>query len=322
MSYEQDSYLCTPETAIETLNRYGVAIIPNVLNPKECSQLVSDIWNFFEHITQKWKTPISRNDQSTWREFFKLYPCHSMLYQHHGVGQSQAVWDVRQHPNVVHAFAHIWKSKPEDLLVSFDGLSFGVPPEITNRGWYRNHTWYHSDQSFTRNNFECIQGWITGYDVNEGDATLAFYEGSHKHHAEFGKIFDIKDKSDWYKLSKQEERFYIDKGCHERRIKCPRGSLVLWDSRTIHCGTEAMRSRTTPNMRAVVYVCYQPKSLSTPKQMVKKRKAFEDMRMTSHWPAKVKLFPKKPRTYGNPLPEITPISPPNLTELGKSLAGF
>jgi hypothetical protein len=322
MSYEQETYLCTPETSMETLERYGVAIIPNVLNPKECSQLVSGTWDFFEHITQKWETPISRNEQSTWREFFKLYPSHSMLYQHHGIGQSQAVWDVRQHPNVVNAFAHLWKSKPQDLLVSFDGLSFGVPPEITNRGWYRNHTWYHSDQSFTRNNFECIQGWVTGYDVNEGDATLAFYEGSHKYHADFGKTFDITDKSDWYKLSKEEERFYIDKGCIERRIKCPKGSLVLWDSRTIHCGTEAMRTRTSPNMRAVVYVCYQPKSLSTPKQIAKKRKAFEDIRMTSHWPAKVKLFPKKPRTYGKPLHEITPISPPKLNELGKSLAGF
>ena len=44
--------------------------------------------------------------------------------------------------------------------------------------------------------------------------------------------------------------------------------------------------------------------------------------MTSHWPAKVKLFPKNPRTYGNPLPEITSIVKPELTELGKKLAGF
>ena len=46
------------------------------------------------------------------------------------------------------------------------------------------------------------------------------------------------------------------------------------------------------------------------------------MRSTSHWPCKAILFGKKPRTYGRPLPEITNIEPPTLTELGKKLAGF
>ena len=223
---------------------------------------------------------------------------------------------------MVKIFSEIWQTLPEDLLVSFDGLSFAPPPEFTNRGWYRNHTWYHSDQSFTRNDFECIQGWVTGIDVKEGDATLAFYENSHNVHKKFGKTFDIKDQKDWYKLSKDEEKFFKDNDCYEKRIKCPRGSLVLWDSRTIHCGTEAMKTRIEPNFRAVSYICYQPRSLSTPKQLEKKQKAFREMRMTSHWPAKIKLFPKNPRTYGGPLPEITPIAPPQLTELGERLAGF
>lgn len=320
--YEYETYMCTHETVNQTLDKYGVAIIPDVLTQEQCDKMVSEIWNFFEHITQEWETPISRDDNKTWREFFKLYPSHSMLYQHHSIGQSQAAWNIRQNPNVVKIFSEIWHTLPEDLLVSFDGLSFAPPPEVTNRGWYRNHTWYHSDQSFTRNDFECIQGWVTGIDVKEGDATLAFYENSHKVHKEFGKTFDIKDKKDWYKLSKDEEQFFKDKDCHEKRIKCPRGSLVLWDSRTIHCGVEALKTRPEPNFRAVSYVCYQPRSLSTPKQLEKKQKAFREMRMTSHWPAKIKLFPKNPRTYGGPLPEITSIAPPQLTELGERLAGF
>jgi len=54
----------------------------------------------------------------------------------------------------------------------------------------------------------------------------------------------------------------------------------------------------------------------------KKQKAFNEIRTTSHWPAKVKLFPKNPRTYGKELPKVSKINIPNLTELGKSLAGF
>ena len=322
MAYEQDKYICTAETATDYLDKYGVAIIPDVLTSQQCDQMVSDIWDYFEHITQAWDKPVRHMDVESWKGLFNLYPKHSMLHQHFNVGQSQAVWNVRQNENVVNVFSHIWKTKPEDLLVSFDGLSFALPPEVTNRGWFRNNTWYHSDQSFTRSRFECIQGWVTGFDVNEGDATLAFYESSNKFHAEFGSTFGITNKSDWYKLTKDEEAFFIEKGCVEKKIKCPQGSLVWWDSRTIHCGTEAMRTRKKANFRSIIYVCYQPRIFATEKQLIKKQKAFNELRMTSHWPCKGKLFPKNPRTYGNPLPEITTIPPPKLNELGKKLAGF
>ena len=65
-----------------------------------------------------------------------------------------------------------------------------------------------------------------------------------------------------------------------------------------------------------------PRSLSTKKELLKKQKAFEELRMTSHWPAKVKLFPKNPRTYGGKLPEITIIDRPVVNDLGLKLSGF
>ena len=69
--------------------------------------------------------------------------------------------------------------KKEELLISFDGISFHLPPEITNRGWYRGNTRHHSIQSFLRPNFECIQGFVSLCDINEGDVTLSILEGSH-----------------------------------------------------------------------------------------------------------------------------------------------
>ena len=108
---------------------------------------------------------------------------------------------------------------------------------------------------------------------------------------------------------------------------CPKGSLVCWDSRTIHCGVEARKSlkntgREKPKFRSIVYTCYKPRLFANEKSIIKKQKAFEEMRMTSHWPCKVKLFPKNPRTWGNEMPEITKINPPVLTNLGELLAGF
>jgi len=94
------------------------------------------------------------------------------------------------------------------------------------------------------------------------------------------------------------------------------------DSRTIHCGCEALKKRQDENFRAVIYLCYTPKSLITPALLRKKQKAFQNIRTTNHWPHKPKLFPKTPRTYGGPTCDITPIEPPNVTDIGMALSGF
>lgn len=321
MSYEGEKYVCRPHNCKETIDKYGVAIIPNVLIDDELTQMNNGMWDYLEHVSQKFAIPIDRNNSETWVEYLKLYPKHSMLLQQYGVGHSQFVWDIRQNPKVVNIFSKIWNVKNDELITSFDGASFHFPPEDTHRGWHRQ-TWYHTDQSYLRPDFECIQSWITGYDVDEGDATLAFMENSNIYHKEFQKTFNISDKSDWYRHTREEQSFYEKKGCTEKRIKCKAGDMILWDSRTIHCGTEPLKNRKHKKLRNVVYICMKPRKFATTANLNKKQKAFNELRMTTHSPEKSKLFPKNPRTYGGPLPNITEISKPNLTELGMKLAGF
>jgi len=321
MIYENEKYQTTPDKLKETIEKYGVAIIPNVLAEDEIKGMRNGMWDYLEHITQKFNTPINRDNDNTWVEYLKLYPKHSMLLQQYGVGHSQFVWDIRQNPKVVDIFSQFWELPGEELLTSFDGASFHFPPENTNRGWYRN-TWFHTDQSYHRPDFECVQSWITAYDVEEGDATLAFMEGSNRFHKQFQDHHQLSDKSDWYKHNSLEQSFYEDKGCEEKRIKCDAGSMVFWDSRTIHCGTECIRNRMNKKIRNVVYVCMKPRKGATEANLRKKQKAFNELRMTTHWPHKPKLFPKNPRTYGGPLPNITEINKPILTELGMKVAGF
>lgn len=299
----------------------GFAVIPSILGDQECEKILDGFWDFFGNLTQEWEKPISRHTPDSWSGFYDLFPMHSMLFQHWGIGQSQFIWDVRQNPKIVKIFADLWNCKPEDLVVSFDGASFSMPPETTKRGWFRK-TWFHSDQSYTRPAFECIQSWVTALDVREGDATLSVLEGSHLLHDDFAKRFGVKDKKDWYKLNEEQLAWYKEQ-CPERRITCPKGSLILWDSRTIHCGVEPLKSRVQPNMRAIVYLCYMPRRGMTPKMIEKKKKAFQEKRMTTHWPTKTKLFPKEPRTYGKPLPRIVSEEKDlELDPLGWKLAGF
>lgn len=319
--YEYEKYITTPDKVKNYIETFGVAIVPSILDVSEIKNMRDGMWSYLEHTTQNFDIPIKKDNPSTWVEYQKLYPKHSMLLQQYQVGHHQMCWDVRQNPKVVDIFSKIWSTNPEDLLTSFDGVSFHFPPEETNRGWYRK-TWYHTDQSYFKPDFECIQSWVTAYDVDEGDATLAFMEGSNKYHKEFQDVFKLEDKSDWYKHNKEEQKFYEDKGCKEKRIRCKAGDMVFWDSRSIHCGTEPIRIRNKPNLRNVVYVCMTPRSKASEANLRKKRKAFDELRMTSHWPHKPKLFPKKPRTYGGSLPNITEIEKPILTELGKRIAGF
>ncbi len=321
-NYKFTKYSCDLSTVKDTLNKYGVAIIPKILNEEEIINFQNGIWQYLDHITQKFDKPINKDDTKTWRSFRELFPTHSMLIQHWGIGHSQFNWDIRQNPKVVNVFAKLWDVNNEDLVTSFDGASIHFPSEVTNLGWYKGNDWFHTDQSYTRNNFECIQSWVTAYDVNQGDATLAFLEKSHKYHKDFANHFKKTDKADWYKLTKEEVKYYTDKKCNIKYIKCPAGSIVLWDSRTIHCGRECMKERSQPNFRGVSYVCMKPRNLSSEKMLEKKRKAFNELRSTTHWPNKVKLFGKFPRTYGKDLPNINPINKPKLTELGLKLAGF
>ena len=336
--YEGEKYYTTKEKLKETIDMYGVAILPNVIDEEECVKMLNGMWSYFEHITKDWEKPIKSDDLASWKEIYKLYPLHSMLIQYWNIGHAQVSWDMRQNTKIVDIFASFWKCSPEDLLVSFDGLSFNLPPETTNRGWISKNTWLHTDQSFMNNEFKCIQSWVTALDVNEGDATLAFMEGSNKYHKEYNIYYEVSEKEkdkkhadyaehhkkykdDWYKLNKEEEQFYLELGCVYKKIKCPKGSLVFWDSRTIHCGSEAMKTREKPNIRAIIYLCYMPRSLCSKVNLEKKKKAFDEMRTTNHWASKPKLFGKHPRTYGGPLPEITPIHRPLLNKLGMRLAG-
>jgi hypothetical protein len=327
---------CTPATLLETLREYGVAVLPNVLNEGEIAAMRTGAWSTLEHLCQHASVPLKQANPATWKSFDEIIPNHSMLLQHYGVGHAQFIWDLRQNPKVVAPFAEMWKCKPNDLLVSFDAMSFHLPPETTGFGHFKS-SWWHTDQSPLRNDFECIQSWVTAYDVNEGDATLAVLVGSHKHHntlraaAEAACAGDKtkKAKSDWFRINEAQLRAFKNLGCEEAYITCGAGSMVFWDSRTLHFGRESLATRAKPNFRCIAYVCMLPRRTVAPARNAKedvfkrKQEAFKKRNMTSHWANKCILFSKAPWTWGKRVPpRIDPIPEPVLTPLGRKLAGF
>ena len=226
-SYEFEKYLTDKENIKTTILKYGIAICP-ILDNKECEEMINNKWNLLEYLTSNFEIPIDRNNKETYKQILELYPNHKMLLQHWKVGHSELAWNVRQNPKVKEVFSKIWDT--DDLIVSFDGASIYIldkPVRIQN-------SWFHVDQSYTRNNFECIQSWINAYDTNEGDATLVILENSHNFHKECRDEFNITDTKDWYKLTQENIAFYENNNCLVKSIKCPKGYGVFWDSRTVH----------------------------------------------------------------------------------------
>ena len=74
-NYEFTKYVTTKENVRETIERYGVAIIPDVLDEDECSQMVSSMWDYFEHITQAWEKPISETSLILGDRFTTCFLC-------------------------------------------------------------------------------------------------------------------------------------------------------------------------------------------------------------------------------------------------------
>lgn len=315
------SYDTTLEGLKETLNNYGVATIPNVLNEEELENNRNELWILLNKLTENMEIPISKDNPSSWKSYFNLIPKKGMLLQNFGIGHSQLAWNIRQNPKVASVFAHLWKTPKEELLTSFDGMSWQPAHEVTGKG-HLVKSWFHCDQSFTNNNLKCYQGQVLLYDANVGDATLRVLEKSHKFHGDVANQFKITGKADWYKIDKDQEKYYIEKGCEDHSVLAKAGSLILWDSRTIHQGQVSLRNRPEQKNRCVVYVCMTPRSWALPKDVNKKIKAFEEQRATSHWPHKIKLFPKFPQLYGAPMPNVPQLDPPILTDLGMKLAGY
>ena len=74
------------------------------------------------------------------------------------------------------------------------------------------------------------------------------------------------------------------------KILAPKGSIVFWDSRTIHKGTSPGQNRENKNRwRFVIYTCYTPERFQTNYDTKKKINAYKNNQCTSHWPYEVSV---------------------------------
>ena len=220
LTYTGEEFYTTPKGAKTMLEKFGIAIIPNVLTPEECKKMNEGMWKTAEHLTSKMEIPLERSEPSTHFSVAKLFPKDGGLFQHFGWAHAQYVWDVRSNPKVMETYEEIFNTK--DLLVSFDGINCGLgplieDPKITNaqKGMFEGKHNLHCEQRYSMNDFELVQSWITANPIKAGDGTLRVIQGSHKFHAEFRKVFEdqIPNKNtNWHVLSEDQIQWLKDRG--------------------------------------------------------------------------------------------------------------
>lgn len=316
---------------LDCLINYGVAVIPGLLDDAECDDVISGMWDFVEQATSYFPPDkqVHRDVEASWGNVHELFVTYGGLQQYWGVAHSKVMWALRQHPKILRVFSKLWHS--DDLRVSFEGLAFAPPPESTpkHRGKSTGHVWMHTDQSLRDSSMQCYQSLFTAVDIEDGDATFCFLEGSHHLHAEFAKSLPPPVPADapFTLRDEQHLRFYLDRGCTFRRIRCPRGSLVLWDSRLIHQGAQPVLGRARPKLQATAFLCYLPAAAAPSSRDLKmyRAQAFDSCRTTSYQPFPLKMHAKQPQYRGNPglADSIVRITrPPRLTPIGYQIVGF
>lgn len=198
----------------------------------------------------------------------------------YGIAHEKFMWDARMEPGIIEPFAKLWGT--DELLVSFDALNITFP---NRKDVPRKEPWEHIDQSPFRRGLHCVQGIINLSTSGPEDGGLMVYPGSHKLTQEF---FDTQTdkatwtKKDYYHYEKEQLEWFKNKGLKPLKIEADYGDLILWDSRTIHYGSEPNELGKT--IRTVIYATYTPAKMASEEALKVKAEIFEKFGGTTHWP--------------------------------------
>lgn len=338
---------------LKDLEEQGYCVIPQLFSTSETEYLYERVWH--EYIEKAWPN-CRMDDRSNWEETFPMHNKYGIFAG--PAGQTQVMWDLRQDPRIVEVFAKIWNTN--DLIVSMDGLSLMCPPEIREGNF---EPWPHVDQAIMRGRDNIphnnnppidfvsesllktqpftIQGQFLFEDSFEGDGGFYCIPKSHLRFSEFAPELEALSAQEISSEERTQARNeylknFFGKGTDVtgtpycvKHITAPRGSLILWDSRTVHWNQHPTKDRAfndPPKVRMVGYLSYVPKSRLTPEGRLMRREAFETGVATGHNPA----FPEIKRTKDRIRPRFAQyfedpgyIQPKiNLTPLGESLLGL
>ncbi|GAA6004026.1 uncharacterized protein JCM10292_005843 [Rhodotorula paludigena] len=226
-----------------------------------------------------------RNDPSTFSQAHLPVYSRGGMYNSYGIGQEQAVWDIRLEPGVRKAFETIWGT--DKLVSSMDSATIMLPGQPPLPPSLRQ--WKHVDLSPWRTandaaNFFVAQGLVNLNDNGPDDGGLLVMKGSSEllkqYFEETGRPKYEGGKYDWHTFEEEEMDWFFERGCEWLKVCAEPGDLILWSSHTIHQNCPPRGTRD----RVVTYVCQGPAELMTEEDKAVRKRAFEEGYSTSHAP--------------------------------------
>ncbi|KAL4981228.1 hypothetical protein BDW66DRAFT_156296 [Aspergillus desertorum] len=194
---------------------------------------------------------------------------------------------VRQEPGVISAFEKVYDTP--DLIVSFDSVNIGFPNRTDIEP---NKPWPHQDQDPEKPGFRCLQGLVNLLPNGPDDGGLIVCKGAHLLSEEFHEVFKDEERiwswtKEWYGFTEAGLKWLKDKGCEG----------------LANTALQPLLQNQQP--RFAVYTCYMPM-------------AFEETKMTTHWPNAMHVVDLPVHRNGEPDPydRKKPRKPVQLTERG------
>ncbi|XP_013397845.1 uncharacterized protein LOC106164464 [Lingula anatina] len=273
-NYEYDDWR---SEVMRELDEQGVSVLLNVLSAADSDIFRCQLHQWYKDLDVQGRKPCSKVG----------------LAAHYRVGHLEASWNVRL--KVKDVFAQVWGTRK--LLSSFDAVSVCEPPELGYTEFYDpSFHWLHIDQSAERRGLHAYQGSVTLEDIAEDDWPFLVMPGSHVFHEEFYQTFpeavEGSNHLTYHDLTDAQVDWYKKKGCELIRKPVPKGGMILWDSRTVHANARPKRGRKHHDRwRYVVFVCMTPAIWASDTDIADKKRAFNELKMTGHWPSqKIKVF--------------------------------
>ena len=290
--------------------RDGVVVITDVMTAGECRQTCDDMVAYVEALGSGVD---AKRIQDTWTEYNLPPQTRPGLFQAL-LSNMPAAWAVRSHPNVRRIFeglySHLRRAPTRDFIVSNDAIT--LIPGCVAGACGSHKDWPHLDQTTRDDIFRCIQGQAV---LTETLASFVASPGSHRLHSAIIDACGVAsdDASDWCKFSDSQARrvrALVMKARAEGSphidwqvpVIAPRGSFIVWASATVHSSrlSPVFEPATTDDpyrgWRAVVYVCYLPRTEFSEEELATRRAVVVRNQTTNHWATKV--FPKRPGGRG------------------------
>lgn len=254
------------EQLCAVLAEHGVCLVTDCLTSQEC-RLMEDLWSEdLKHLLPEAKdapkrvaqqvAQVHREGCSRWPSAWDSVLGFKGMASQRGVPHGAFAWAARLHPVVRQVFASLYGSN--DLCVGVDNVFWAASDAAAEAS---NKQWLHVDQNHCSGmTWQCVQGALYVW-PSEGDgaSTTVVWPGSHRDvydllmqdpQAHEGRssvrLSDLQDSTSREALLSRALRC-----C--RRVPCPAGSLLLWDSRIVHQGWSG-------GPRLAVPVCWEPRA--------------------------------------------------------------